>query len=83
MRIDTARHICLAWLLHDILEDTNVTTEQELKEKYLGKRFYDLVLANTKNMDIADKVVEKIEDLISRMFSVGRSSYCEMCWYYG
>lgn len=55
--------ICLAGLLHDIIEDTNVTKE-ELKEKY-WEEVYDLVMANTKNMDIADKE-ERNRDMINR-----------------
>ncbi len=55
--------ICLAGMLHDIIEDTNVTKE-ELKEKY-WEEVYDLVLANTKNMDIADKD-ERNLDMINR-----------------
>ena len=55
--------ICLAWFLHDILEDTE-TTEQEIGETF-GKEVLEIVLANTKNMDITDKDTRK-EDLIKR-----------------
>ncbi len=55
--------ICLAWLLHDILEDTE-TTEQEIEEMY-WKEVLEIVLANTKNMNIADKDARR-EDLITR-----------------
>lgn len=58
-----SENICLAGLLHDIIEDTNVTKE-ELKEKY-WEEVYDLVIANTKNMDIADKE-QRNRDMISR-----------------
>ncbi len=55
--------ICLAWFLHDTLEDTK-TTEQEIEEMY-GKEVLKIVLANTKNMDITDKDARR-EDLIAR-----------------
>lgn len=55
--------ICLAWLLHDILEDTE-TTEQEIGELF-GKEVLEIVLANTKNINITDKDVRR-EDLIKR-----------------
>ncbi len=55
--------ICLAGLLHDIIEDTDVT-EEELKKMYWIEVF-TLVLANTKNMNIADKE-ERNKDMINR-----------------
>jgi (p)ppGpp synthase/HD superfamily hydrolase len=55
--------ICLAWLLHDILEDTE-TTEQEIREMY-GKEVLEIVLANTKNMNIANKE-DRNRDLVDR-----------------
>lgn len=55
--------ICLAWFLHDILEDTE-TTKQEIEEMF-GKEVLEIVLANTKNMNIADKDARR-EDLIAR-----------------
>lgn len=55
--------ICLAWFLHDILEDTE-TTEQEIEEMY-WKEVLEIVLANTKNMNIADKDARR-EDLVTR-----------------
>lgn len=58
-----SEHICLAWLLHDILEDTE-TTEQEIGEIF-GKEVLEIVLTNTKNMNIADKELRR-KDLIAR-----------------
>ena len=55
--------ICLAWFLHDILEDTE-TTEQEIGEIF-GKEVLEIILANTKNMNIEDKDIRR-EDLIAR-----------------
>lgn len=55
--------ICLAGMLHDILEDTDVT-EEEIKNMY-GVEVFNLVLANTKNMNITDKDTRN-KDLISR-----------------
>lgn len=55
--------ICLAGILHDILEDTDVT-EEEIKDVY-GIEVFTLVLANTKDMNIADKDIRN-KDLILR-----------------
>jgi len=48
--------ICIAWLLHDILEDTNISRD-EIKESFWDN-VLKLVIANTINKDLDTKLSE-------------------------
>lgn len=63
--------VVIAAILHDSIEDTEITEEMILSE--FGERVLELILANTKNESILDKS-EKIGDLMTRCVEVGEDA---------
>lgn len=63
--------IVMAGFLHDILEDTNITTEEV--QNIFGKKVLDLITANTKVKSIVDKI-ERRKELIKRCVESGQDS---------
>lgn len=58
-----SKNICIAGLLHDLVEDANVT-ERDLFNKF-GTKISELVMANSKNMNIENND-ERLIELIVR-----------------
>jgi len=63
--------VIIAGILHDILEDTNLT-EEELTSSF-GKTVTDLVEANTKDRSIINQD-ERIKELINRCVKYGENA---------
>lgn len=63
--------IVIAGYLHDIVEDTKVTTVQ--LEKHFGKTVKELVLANTKKSEITNRA-KRHDELIHRCVSHNESA---------
>lgn len=60
-------NVCLAWFLHDIIEDTDITSEY-LLERY-GDTITELILANTKDMSLPKE--ERDVELFARCAKTG------------
>ncbi len=65
------RNIVLAGLLHDIIEDTEIS-EQKIQEEF-GKTILELILANSKDKSIKDQA-DRIEELIKRCIATGQNA---------
>lgn len=68
---DYKKCIVIAGLLHDLLEDTDVTPE-EIKSKF-GKEVTNIVTATTYDESIED-YLDRHYDMYSRCFSLGREA---------
>ncbi len=64
------REICIAGLLHDAIEDTNL--RKEVIEKEFGKEISDIVVANTKNDSLLEN--EKWNKLIEQCINYGEDA---------
>ena len=64
-------NIVLAGLLHDIIEDSEIS-EQKI-EKEFGKIVLELILANSKNKSI-EYQADRIDELIKRCISTGEKA---------
>lgn len=58
--------ICIAWFLHDVLEDTDLSENQI--ESNFGKKVLNIIQANTKNETLWKE--EKKKDVIERCIAV-------------
>lgn len=65
------RDVCLAGLLHDVLEDADVTPE-ELEQEF-GSEVLHLVQANTKDETLSDWD-ERYEDMLTRCVELGQEA---------
>lgn len=54
--------ICVAWLLHDALEDTSMS--EELIKDNFWENVLEIVKANSKNMSLAKE--DRLEDIVKR-----------------
>jgi (p)ppGpp synthase/HD superfamily hydrolase len=73
MEMGYDKKIIIGAVLHDIIEDTNVTDEQ-LKE-YFGKEVLDLVKAVSYDDSISDPV-EQYKDMYDRVLAYGKRRCC-------
>jgi (p)ppGpp synthase/HD superfamily hydrolase len=71
MEMGYDRKIIIGAVLHDIIEDTNVTDEQ-LKEDF-GQEVLDLVIAVSYNESISDPV-EQYKDMYDRVLAYGKDA---------
>ncbi len=55
-------YLCIAWLLHDALEDTELP--EETIRKFFGENVLEIVKANSKNMDLPKE--QRLEDIVKR-----------------
>lgn len=55
-------YLCIAWLLHDALEDTEIS--EETIRKNFGMNVLEIVKANSKNNDLLKD--ERLEDIVKR-----------------
>jgi len=67
--------VCVAWFLHDIMEDTN-TSDVEIKQLF-WEYILKLVQANTKNSDLPKE--ERKDELISRCANAWQDSLIIKC----
>ncbi len=65
-----SQDICIAWFLHDTLEDTNITEEEILN--IFWENVLNIVKANTKNKNIDKSLVNS--ELIERCSSVSEDA---------
>ncbi len=63
-----SKEICIAGLLHDLIEDSKISKEDISNE--FGEEIANLVKANTKNENIKNKY----EDLITRCIELGENA---------
>lgn len=68
---DYSKEIVLAGLLHDIIEDTDITPQ--LLDDEFGTEVVKLISANSKDSSISDSD-ERIEELIKRCVEAGEDS---------
>lgn len=68
---DYGQDIVLAGLLHDIIEDTNLT-EQQIKDDF-GKTVLEIILANSKDKTIKDQT-DRINELVKRCIKNGEEA---------
>jgi (p)ppGpp synthase/HD superfamily hydrolase len=76
MEMGYDKKIIIGAVLHDIIEDTNVTDEQ-LKE-YFGKEVLDLVKAVSYDDSISDPV-EQYKDMYDRVLAYGKDAVVLKC----
>lgn len=65
-----SQDICVAWFLHDIIEDTSCTKEMIQDEFWVD--ILDLILANTKNLEIPKEYRD--HELLERCVSFWKSA---------
>ena len=66
-----SREVILAWFMHDLIEEWDEVWGLIL-EKY-GQYIYDLVLANSKDMNISDKQ-KQLKDILLRCAEIWRDA---------